>query len=133
MTTIKDNKPVMAEVLVRQVLGESESFEHICAQRGLTLVDAVSQALKSWMSSGLTLVNNRNRPSEHPALLLPDPSECPQGQEREWLSICEHDLKVLAGEQKRCIQSRDAVGLSRTNHSIEAYIQAVADLKERVA
>lgn len=133
MTTLKDNRPVMAEVLVRQVLGESEIFERICAQRGVSLVDAVGQALKSWMSGSLTLVNNRDRQSEPPPLLLPDPSECPQGQEREWLQICDHDMAVLVAEQARCTQRGDTVGLNRTNHSIEAYIQAIADLKERVA
>lgn len=132
MTTLKNSKPAMAEVLVRQVLGESAGFERICDQRGVSLVDAVNQALRTWMNGGLSLVRSPID-GEAPALLLPDPNECPQGQEMMWLEVCEHDLEVLRQEQQRCIDSRDATGLNRTNRSIEAYIQAVAGLRERVA
>jgi hypothetical protein len=133
MTTVK-NKSVMAELLVRQVFGEAENFERICAQRGVSMEDAVNQALRGWVGHGLTLVDNA--PSQEPdpvVLLLPDPSDCPQGQEAHWLSVIEHDLGALRKAQQRCFQTKDTKGLNRTNRSIETYIQAQAALRERVA
>jgi hypothetical protein len=134
MTTVK-NKPVMAEMLVRQVFGEAENFERICAQRGISVEEAVSQALRSWVGHGLTLVQNAElEPESDPVvLLLPDPSECPQGQEEHWLGVIEHDLAALQKAQQRCFIRKDTKGLDRTNRSIETYIQAQAALRERVA
>lgn len=131
--TPKTNKSAMAEVLVRHVLGESESFELACDRLCVSMAEGVEQALKNWMSGTLTLVTKPARKSEPPPLMLPDPSDCPQGQEAEWLALCDHDLNVLRREQQRCIQAKDAAGLNSANMSIEAYLQAVAGLRERVA
>lgn len=127
-----NSKPALAEVLVRQVLGDTETLELICAQRGVSLVEAVTQALRGWMGDAQPHVPVAQG-APPLTLLLPDPSECPQGQEREWLGVCDHDLSVLRAEQRRCFHVKDATGLSRVNQSIERYIQAVAELKERVA
>jgi hypothetical protein len=132
MTTV-NKKPLMAEMLVRQVFGEAENFERICAQRGLSIEDAVNQALRGWVGHGLTLVQNAPNPETDPVvLLLPDPSDCPQGQEAHWLSVIEHDLAALQKAQQRCFQTKDTKGLERTNRSIETYIQAQAELRERI-
>lgn len=129
--TLKNHKPAFAEVLVRQVLGDTEDFERVCAQRGVNLVDAVTQAIQGWMG----VENATRQPARVPplTLLLPDPSECPQGQEAHWLSVCEHDLKSLRQEQQRCYGTKDTVNLRRCNLSIEKYLQAMSELKERVA
>lgn len=123
-----NNKPALAEVLVRQVLGDTEAFERVCAQRGVSLVDAVTEALREW--SGL---QNGSHVRKTPllTLLLPDPSDCPQGHEKEWLSICEHDIRVLNKEQRRCYKEQDASGLIQVNQSIERYLQAMNELRER--
>lgn len=134
MTTLKNSKPVLAEVLVRQVFGEAENFERICAQRGLSVEEAVNQALRSWVGHGLTLVQNAPEPETDPVvLLLPDPSDCPQGEEQHWLGVIEHDLAALRKAQQRCFAKQDAKGIARTTRSIETYIQAQAALRERVA
>ncbi len=133
--TTQTNKPVMAELLVRHVFGEAENFERICAQRGLSVEDAVSQALRGWVGHGLTLVQNAEvAPEGDPVvLLLPDPSECPQGQEKHWLEVIEHDLGALRRAQQRCFKSKDMAGVQQVSRSIETYIQAQAALKDRVA
>lgn len=133
--TTKTNKPVMAELLVRHVFGEAENFERIAAQRGLSVEEAVGQALRGWVGHGLAVVQNAvlDPEADPVVLLLPDPAECPQGQEAHWLGVIEHDLNALRRAQQRCFQTKDTVGLSRTNRSIETYIQAQATLKDRVA
>ena len=135
MTTLKDSKPVLVEVLVRQVFGESENFERVCAQRGVSVADAVSQALRGWIGHGLSVVRDADpQPDLDPVvLLLPDPAECPQGQESHWLEGIDHDLKALKKAQQRCFQVKDSAALERTNRSIETYIQAQAALRDRVA
>lgn len=127
MNTPNNTKPALAEVLVRQVLGSTEDFERVCSQRGLTLTDAVTQALQGWMGS-----ENATRPAVPPlTLLLPDPSDCPQGQEFYWLNVCEHDLRILREEQRRCYHTKDSVTLRRVNQSIEKYLQAMSELRSR--
>lgn len=147
MTTLKNSKPVLAEVLVRQVFGEAENFERVCAQRGVSVEQAVSQALRGWIrqerptglgvagASGSDLpVSSDSGSNPGPvALLLPDPAECPQGEERHWLEIIEHDLGALQQNQRLCFKSKDAEGLAQTNRSIETYLQARASLRDRVA
>lgn len=133
MTSLKNSKQVLAEVLVRQVLGESENFERICAQRGIAIEEAVSQALRGWAGHGLTLLQNDEPETDPVVLLLPDPSDCPQGQEEHWLGVIDHDLSTLRKAQQSCFKRKDTAGLDRTNRSIEAYIQAQAELKARVA
>lgn len=132
-TTPKTHKTALAEVLVRHVFGDTDNFERLCTRRGISVAEGVDQALKSWMSGGLTLVPDQPHKSEPPPLMLPDPSDCPQGQEAEWLQLCDHDLSVLRREQQRCIQVMDVTGLNDVNLSIESYLQAVAGLRERVA
>jgi hypothetical protein len=136
MTTLKNSKPVLAEVLVRQVFGEqAESFERVCAQRGVNVADALGQALRNWVGHGLTLV----RPPENDGRLLPangqlpDPADCPFGQEEHWLQMCEHDLKILRGKQQACFQTKDTSSLNSTNLTIEAYLQTMAEIRSRVA
>lgn len=128
-----NNKPALAEVLVRQVLGETESFEGLCAQRGVSLLEAVTQALQGWMGDSPASMRRTTQESPLLTLQLPDPSDCPQGQEREWLEVCEHDLKVLHREQRRCFEFKDRDQLEKVNWSIEKYIQAMAELQARVA
>lgn len=130
MNTLHNSKPALAEVLVRQVLGDAEAFERICAQRGVSLLGAVTEALEEW--SGLRSGKIHTQRTSTITLLLPDPSDCPQGQEKEWLAICEHDLVVLNQEQRRCYKDQDAAGLIRVNQSIERYLQAMSELRERV-
>jgi hypothetical protein len=128
MTTPQNTKPALAEVLVRQVLGSTDDFERVCSQRGLSLIDAVTQALQGWMGS-----EHVTRPAVPPlTLLLPDPSDCPQGQEKEWLSVCEHDLRVLEEEQRRCYFTKNVARLSQVNQSIEKYLQARSELRDRL-
>jgi hypothetical protein len=135
MTTPKNSKPVMAEMLVRHVFGEAENFERLCAQRGMSVEEAVVQALRGWIGHGLTVVQGGELVAETDpvVLLLPDPADCPQGQEAHWLGVIEHDLDALKKAQRRCFQTKDAEGLQRTNQSIETYIQAQAALRDRVA
>ena len=135
MTTLKDSKPVLVEVLVRQVFGEAENFERVCAQRGVSVAEAVNQALRGWVGHGLSIVRDAD-PSPDPdpvVLLLPDPAECPQGQEEHWLDVIAHDLEALRKAQQHCFKSKDAAGAQRASRSIETYIQAQAALRERVA
>jgi hypothetical protein len=77
MTTLKNSKPVLAEVLVRQVFGEAENFERVCAQRGVSVEQAVSQALRGWVGHGLSLVQDAS----------PDPATDPEGLQRTNRSI----------------------------------------------
>lgn len=135
MTTLKDSKSVLAEVLVRQVFGEAENFERVCTQRGVSVADAVSQALRGWIGHGLSVVRDADpQPDLDPVvLLLPDPAECPQGEEAHWLEVIEHDLGALQRAQQRCFKVKDPAALERTNRSIETYIQARAALRDRVA
>lgn len=132
MTSVKTNKPVMAEMLVRLVLGDTESFEQLCAQRGVSVEEAIGQALKNWAGSSLPTVKPESL--QLPTIgLLPDPADCPSGQEEHWIGVCEHDLNVLHREQRRCFRSQDRKGIARTTRTIETYIQTLAALKERVA
>jgi len=128
--TARTNKPVMAEMLVRQVFGDAESFERVCAQRGLSVEDAVRQALRGWVGHGVG-------PSESTVPFLggsftPDPGDCPSGQEEHWIQVCEHDLTLLRKQQQNCFRLKDQRCLERTTHAIENYIQTLASLKERV-
>ena len=129
MTTPQNTKPALAEVLVRQVLGSTEDFERVCSQRGVSLVAAVTQAVQDWMGVENT---TRHVPVPPLTLLLPDPSDCPQGQEEHWLSLCKHDLAKLREEQSRCYRTRDRIRLQRVNQSIEKYLQAQSELRDRL-
>lgn len=133
MTNV-NKKSVMAEMLVRQVLGESESFEQVCAQRGVSIEDAVRFALRTWAGQNLRVV----QPTTIPGLLLdvglvPDPGDCPVGQEAHWLAMCEHDLAILQKRAKSCFQMQDTEGLNTMAIAMERYIQAIDTLKARVA
>lgn len=133
MSNPKNSKPVLAEVLVRQVFGEAENFERVCAQRGVSVEDAVTQALRDWVGHGLTIVKNE-QPLMNPTIgLLPDPNDCPQGQEAHWIEVCEHDLDALRQKQKSCFRAKDPTELEQTNRTIESYLQTLASLRERVA
>jgi hypothetical protein len=93
--------------------------------------DAVNQALRSWAGQGVAVT-----PAETnlPVLgLLPDPTDCPPGQEAHWIEVGEHDLVVLRRQQQDCFRRKDAAGLARTTQTIETYIQTLASLRERVA
>lgn len=132
MTNVKTNKPVMAEMLVRHVFGEAESFERLCAQRGVSVEDAVGQALRSWVGPGLSVVK-AEPPLMNPTIgLLPDPTDCPSGQEAHWIGVCEHDLAVLRSKQQNCFRTQDRVGIAETTRTIETYIQTLASLRERI-
>lgn len=133
MTNV-NKKSVMAEMLVRQVLGESESFEEVCARRGVSIEDAVRFALRTWAGQNLRVV----QPTTIPGLLLdagliPNPEDCPVGQEAHWLQMCEHDLAVLQKRAKACFQDNDTQGLNSMSIAMERYIQAIDALKARVA
>lgn len=134
MTSTRTNKPVMAEMLVRQVFGEAESFERVCAQRGVSVEAAVKLALQGWVGQGLALVSTMQLPLPGAEVgLSPDPGDCPTGQESHWVEVCEHDLQVLRAEQQRCYRTKDRPGIERTTRRIESYLQALAELRDRVA
>lgn len=131
---MKTNKPVMAEMLVRHVFGETETFERTCAQRGLSVDEAVREALKSWIGQGLSLVEAPHMPYLESELeLTPDPGDCPTGQEEHFIRVCEHDLQVLRQRQQACYRAKDRSGVERTTRKIERYIQTVAAIRDRVA
>lgn len=132
MSTLKDSRPVMAEALVRHVLGDTTNFERVCTQRGVSLTDAIAWALQAWMAGDASLPPDSTNNSGLP-LMLPDPTDCPQGQETAWLEICEHDLGLLRAEHNRCLSTGDLPGINRTARSIDAYLQAMSELQERVA
>ena len=127
------NKPVMAEMLVRHVFGEAEKFERLCAQRGISIEDAVSQALRNWVGPGLSVVKPEPSLLNPVVGMLPDPSDVPVGQEAHWITVCEHDLQVLRSHQQTCFRKQDGKGVEETSQTIETYIQALASLKDRVA
>ncbi len=130
---MRTNKPVMAEMLVRHIFGEAETFERLCAERDISLEEAVGQALRNWVGPGLSVVKPE-APLMNPTIgLLPDPNDCPTGQEEHWIGVCEHDLEVLRNKQQVCFRSQDKAGLANTTRTIESYIQTLAALKERVA
>ena len=134
MTDVRTNKPVMAEMLVRQVFGDAEGFERLCAQRGVSVAEAVQQALRGWLGQGLSLVETMRSPlAITGAGLNPDPGDCPSGQEAHWVEVCEHDLHLLRAEQRRCYRTKDRPGIERTTRRIEHYLQTLAELRERVA
>ena len=132
--TTENKRPLMAEMLVRHVLGESESFERVCAQRGVGVEEAVRHALRTWAGQGLRVVE----PSLMPGMVLnagltPDPGDCPRGQEFHWLAMCEHDLELLRKRQSACFKNHNVQELEVTTRAIENYIQTIAALKARVA
>jgi hypothetical protein len=131
--TTKTNKPVMAELLVRHVFGEAENFERLCAQRGISVEEAISQALRDWVGPGLSVVKAEPQLMNPTLGLLPDPSDCPVGQEQHWIGVCEHDLNVLRSKQQLCFREQDRAGVTATTRTIETYIQTIASLKDRVA
>jgi hypothetical protein len=131
MEPLKNTKPVMAEMLVRHVFGESESFERVCAQRGMNLTEAVHQALKSWV--GQALLTAHSEPALPVIGMLPDPSDCPHGQEAHFIDLVEHDLAVLRQRQQACFRDKNQGELAKTTQAIETHIQALAALRERVA
>lgn len=128
----KPNKPVMAELLVRHVFGEAEKFERLCAQRGVSVEDAVNQALRDWVGPGLSVVKPEPSPMNPVLGMLPDPSDVPVGQEAHWITVCEHDLQVLRSRQQNCFRTQDGAGVEETSRTIETYIQALAELRERI-
>src|SRR5262245_8963494 len=127
------NKPVIAEALVRLVFGESAKFEQLCAQRGVSVEEAVGQALRDWVGPGLSVVKPEPQLMNPTIGMLPDPSDCPAGQEAHWIGVCEHDLQVLRSKQQVCFREQDGAGVEATSRTIEHYIQTLAELKERVA
>lgn len=129
----KTNNPVMAEMLVRHVFGEAEKFERLCAQRGISVDEAVGQALRNWVGPGLSVVKPEPSLLNPVVGMLPDPSDVPVGQEAHWITVCEHDLQVLRSHQKSCFQTQDGRGATETSRTIESYIQTLAELRERVA
>jgi hypothetical protein len=134
MANVQTNKPVMAEMLVRAVLGSTSEFERACQQRGVSIQDAVTQALQNWVGSRLTLVGAPSALSPDMVLsALPAPQDCPPGEEEHWLRVCEHDLGVLREQQRRCFAAQDQEGIARTTRAIESYLQVRAELRERVA
>jgi hypothetical protein len=128
-----NNKPVLAEMLVRAVFGEAEKFERLCAQRGVSVEDAVNQALRNWVGPGLSVVKPEPALMNPVVGMLPDPSDVPVGQEAHWITVCEHDLRLLRSHQQNCFRSKDGEGAQATALTIENYIQTLASLRERVA
>lgn len=131
--TTPNKKALMAEMLVRQVFGDSAEFEMLCSERGIPLEDAVEQALCGWAKSPLPTTRREHRLLSLISKTSPDPADCPEGQEGHWIEVCQHDIDVLRREQRQCFLQKDGVALERTNRAIETYIQTLAHLKERVA
>lgn len=125
-------KPVMAEMLVRHIFGEAETFEHLCEQRGVSVEEAVSQALRNWVGPGQQLQTTAPVAVTTSFGFVPDPADCPSGHESHWIGLCEHDLTLLRREQQRLFAAQDKKGLTELTRTIESYIQTLASLRERL-
>ena len=135
MSPLPVNSNLMADMLVRRVLGDSATFIRVCSQNGLSIEDGVRHALESFMQE-----NAREELPKveetllHPSLInRPDASDCPAGEEAHWLEMCEHDLKVLRKAHTAYDGRGDRVNAFRVLRAIEHYIQAQSSLRERVA
>ena len=135
MNTLPANSNLMADLLVRRVLGSSAAFVRVCAQNGLSIEDGVRQALESYVQEHA----KEELPRVEETLLQPafinrpDASDCPAGQERHWLEMCDHDLKVLRRAHATYSSRGDSLNTRRVLLALEHYIQARSSLQERVA
>lgn len=135
MNTLPANSNLMADLLVRRVLGSDVVFARVCAQNGLSIEDGVRQALEAYIQSHA----REELPQVEETLLQPafinrpDASDCPAGEEKHWLEMCEHDLGVLRRAHTAYVQRKDDLNARRVLRSIEHYIQAQHSLRERVA
>jgi len=92
--TAPNSKSLMAEMLVRQVFGEAERFEDACSERGVSLEEGIAQALTQWLGP-LQVTGAGVAPAYPVVRALPDPADCPPGQENHFILLCVHDLSVL--------------------------------------
>jgi hypothetical protein len=135
MNTLSVNSNLMADLLIRRVMGSSAAFTRVCAQNGLSLEDGVRQALDIFMAENAQEeLPKVEETLLHPAFInRPDASDCPVGEEAHWLELCEHDLGVLHRARANYDGRGDAVNSRRVIRAIEHYIQAQCSLRERVA
>jgi hypothetical protein len=133
MTNELDKKAMMAELLVRQTLGNTTSFTEACKLNNLSLEEGVRNALVDFMNKQVSA-----RAKALPSTLLcpsmitqPDVSDCPNGQEDEWIELCEHDLRVLRNAESKYSACGDMVNSRRAMVAIEGYLQTLSALRER--
>lgn len=136
MNSLPVNSNLMADMLVRRVMGSSATFTRVCAQNGLSIEDGVRQALQSFVAEN---AKSELPKVEEPTLLQPafinrpDASDCPAGEEAHWLEMCEHDLGVLRRAHGEYERRGDTLNARRVIRAIEHYLQAQSSLRERVA
>jgi hypothetical protein len=135
MNTLPANSNLMADMLVRRVLGSSSSFARVCAQNGLSIEDGVRQALDVFMQENAQEeLPKVEETLLHPSFInRPDASDCPAGEEAHWLKMCEHDLRVLHRARAEYDRRGDVLNSRRAIRAVEHYIQAQSSLRERVA
>jgi hypothetical protein len=130
--TAPNSKSLMAEMLVRQVFTDTVRFEDACSERGVSLEEGISQALTQWLGP-LQGTGASVAPAYPVVRALPDPADCPPGQESHFILLCEHDLRVLRVKQQRYYAAKDAAGVRQTAREIEGYLQTLDSLRARVA
>lgn len=135
MNTLPANSNLMADTLVRRVLGSSASFTRVCAQNGLSVDDGVRQALDAFIQENARdALPKVEETLLYPSLInRPDASDCPSGEEPHWLEMCAHDLRVLHAARVEYDHRGDALNSRRVIRAIEHYIQVQGSLRERVA